>query len=235
MNENIMDNTESVEEFSVSDTEVVENDSLAGTDDLESVSDTISDNDNSLDVTNVSDLPVFYDRYNEEVGGYPVYIVNDEVQDLSEDDIMLTASYSDYYSYLPTQMEDYFAGILANMKDTDYIAYYYRHYTADSYSSYVDYYQLVYDVNLSSGVFISGDYPCITVTRSYESSNSYHQYETTTHLSVVPDFSYGSFGHLSDLRRGVSHDETYTFLFIAGFCICSYVLHNLFSCLRKPK
>lgn len=226
MNEDVLYDTEMSEETSLSYTEFVDSNSLDGADSVESVSDYSGGdgfNDGTADAV---------DHFNEDMGGYPVYIVNSEEEEpetLSEDGVLLAASYSDYYSYLPTQIEDYFSGVLANMKDTDYVAYAYRHYNSDSYNSYVDYYRLIYDVKLSEDSLISGAYPCIEVSRSYDYSNSYNQIETTYELTSVPDFAYGSFNHLSDLRKGVTHDETYTFLFFAGFCVCSFILHGLFS------
>lgn len=229
MDEDILDVQESVEQEFISDTESLETDTLHGNDGVESVSNSLGSdgfNDGTSDAVS---------HFDEEMGGYPVYIVNTEEEEpetLAEDDIMLAASYSDYYSYLPTQIEDYFSGVLANMKDTDYVAFAYRHYNSDSYNSYVDYYRLIYDVELSDGSLVSGTYPCIEVSRSYDYSSSYNQIETTYELVSVPNFAYGSFGHLSDLRKGVSHDETYAFLFFMGFAVCSFVLHSLFNSWR---
>lgn len=229
MNENILDVQESVEEDFVSDTESLETDSIHGVDGVESVPySSCSDgfNDGTSDAVS---------HFDEDMGAYPVYIVDlaEEADILSEENLMLAASYTDYYSYLPTQIEDYFAGVLANMKDTDYVAFAYRHYNSDSYNSYTDYYRLVYDVELNDGALVSGIYPCIEVSRGYDYNSSYNQIETTYELTSPPDFAYGSFDHLSDLRKGVSHDETYTFLFFAGFAVCSFVFHNLFISLRK--
>lgn len=229
MNENILDSTEMSAETGISDSQSVDFDSLHGVDNVESVSDSLG-NDGSND--GVADAVGHFD---DEIGAYPVYIVDstEDADTLAESDLMLAASYTDYYSYLPTQIEDYFSGVLANMKDTDYVAFAYRHYNSDSYNSYVDYYRLVYDVKLNDGSLVSGTYPCIEVSRGNDYGSSYNQIDTTFELTSVPDFAYGSFGYLSDLRKGVSHDETYTFLFFAGFAVCSFVLHNLFNSLRK--
>lgn len=231
MNEDIMDSTEISEEIGISPAESLNSDKVDGSDSLESVSNSFGSdslNDGTSDAV---------DHYDEDMGAYPVYIIDstEEADTFSEDDLMLSASYTDYYSYLPTQIEDYFSGVLANMKDTDYVAFAYRHYNSDSYNSYVDYYRLIYDVELSEDSLVSGTYPCIEVSRSYDYSSSYNQIETTYELTSVPDFAYGSFGHLSDLRKGVSHDETYTFLFFAGFAVCSFVLHNLFGFFNKSR
>ena len=229
MDEDILDVKESVEEGSVSDTESLETDTVHGNDGVESVSNSLGSdgfNDGASDAVS---------HFDEEMGGYQVYIINSEEEEpetLAEDDVMLAASYSDYYSYLPTQIEDYISGILANMKDTDYVAFAYRHYNNDYNNTYTDYYRLVYDVELQDGSFVSGDYPCIQISKDSSYSSSYVQTEIIYNMSSVPDFAYGSFGHLSDLRMGVSHDETYAFLFFAGFFVCSFVLHNFFNSLK---
>jgi flavodoxin len=231
MNENDFYDTELSTETGISVDEFVENDSISGSDSVESVSDSDADNgDYASSSGSIS-------HFDEELGAYPVYIVEstEESETLSEDDIMLAATYTDYYSYLPTQMYEYISGILANMKDTDYVAFAYRHYNSDSYNSYIDYYRLVYDVQVDNDVLVPGSYPCIEISKDSNYSSSYVQVETTYELTSVPDFSYGSFGHLSDLRKGVSHDETYAFLFFAGFCVCSFVLHNLFSFFHKSR
>lgn len=229
MNESGFYDTELSTETGVSSDEPVETDPASGADIVESVSDSaINDGDNVGISGSIS-------HFDEELGAYPVYIVDssEESETLSEDDIMLAASYTDYYSYLPSQMYEYISGILANMKDTDYVAFAYRHYNSDSYNSYIDYYRLVYDVQVENNVLVSGTYPCIEISKDSNYNSSYIQTETTYELTSAPDFSYGSFGHLSDLRKGVSHDETYSFLFFAGFAVCSFVLHNLFISIRR--
>ena len=225
MNEDVLYDTEMSEETSLSSTESVDSNSVDGANGVESVSDNSGGdgfNDGTADAVG---------HFNEELGAYPVYIVDstEETEALSEDDLMLASTYTDYYSYLPTQMYDYISGILANMKDTDYVAFSYRHYNSDSYNSYIDYYRLVYDVRVENDALVSGTYPCIEISKDSNYSSSYVQVETTYELTSAPVFSYGSFGHLSDLRKGVSHNETYAFLFFAGFCVCSYALHGLFS------
>jgi len=231
MDENNLFNTELSTETGVFSDEPVETDPISGSDSVESVSD--SDSDNSGYVSSSGSII----HFDEELGAYPVYIVEstEESETLSDDDTMLAVTYTDYYSYLPTQMYEYISGILANMKDTDYVAFAYRHYNSDSYNSYIDYYRLVYDVQVENDSLVSGTYPCIEISKDSNYSSSYIQTETTYELTSAPDFSYGSFGHLSDLRKGVSHDETYTFLFFAGFCVCSFVLHNLFSFFNRTR
>lgn len=229
MDENNLYDTELLTETGVSSDESVETDSISGADSVESVLN--SDVNNCGD--NGSSGSIGY--FDEELGAYPVYIVDstEESETLLENDIMLTATYEDYYSYLPSQMYEYISGLLCNMKDTDYVAFAYRHYNSDSYNSYIDYYRLVYDVQVENDDLVPGVYPCIEISKDSNYNSSYIQIETTYELTSMPDFAYGSFGLTSDLRKGISHDETYTFLFFAGFCVCSFVLHNLFISLRK--
>lgn len=232
MDENILDVEKPVEEDSVSDSELIETDKVDESDVMESDSDSVSDSGSNESYTDVTSY------FDDEMGGFPVYIVNQEEEEpetLAEDDIMLAASYSDYYSYLPTQIEDYISGILANMKDTDYVAFAYRHYNNDYNNTYTDYYRLVYDLDLKDNSLVSGTYPCIQISKESNYSSSYVQTETTYNMTTVPDFAYGSFGHLSDLRKGVTHDETYAFLFFAGFTLAYVALRGVFDSLVRRK
>ena len=153
--------------------------------------------------------------------------------DDGSDDVMALANYSDYYTYLPTQFESYFSGVLDNLGDTDYVAFAYRHYLNDYNNNYIDYYRLVYDVDVQNGQLVSGNYPCITVARDNNYYNGYSQTEETYNLTSVPNFAYGSFGHLSDLRKGVSHNETWAVLFFLGFFTVYIVLRGIFDFILK--
>lgn len=166
--------------------------------------------------------------FNEDLGAYPVYLVDD-----GSDDVMALANYSDYYTYLPTQLESYFSGVLDNIGDTDYIAFAYRHYYNDYNNNYIDYYRLVYDVNVENDSLVSGNYPCITVSKESSYNSGYSQTEETYNLTSVPSFAYGSFGHISDLREGVSHNETWTILFFLGFFTVYVVLRGIFDFILK--
>ena len=166
--------------------------------------------------------------FNEDLGAYPVYLVDD-----GSDDVMALANYSDYYTYLPTQLESYFSGVLDNIGDTDYVAFAYRHYYNDYNNNYVDYYRLVYDLDIQNDGLVSGNYPCITVSKESSYNSGYIQTEETYNLTSVPGFAYGSFGHISDLREGVSHNETWTILFFLGFFAVYVVLRGIFDFILK--
>lgn len=241
MDEYILDDNEQSTETVVPSTESVETDKSDSENVMVDDSDRVSGSDSSdcvSDVTNAGvetpeenegaqageEQPETSVYFNEDLGAYPVYLVDD-----GSDDVMALASYSDYYTYLPTQLESYFSGVLDNIGDTEYIAFAYRHYLNDYNNNYVDYYRLVYDVDVQNGQLVSGNYPCITVSKDNNYYNGYSQSEETYNLTSVPNFAYGSFGHVSDLRKGVSHNETWAVLFFLGFFTVYIVLRGIFD------
>jgi hypothetical protein len=140
MDEYILDDNEQSTETDVSSTEFVETDKSDSENTVVNDFDRVSDSDSSdgvEDVTNASvetseesedaqageEQPETSVYFNEDLGAYPVYLVDD-----GSDDVMALANYSDYYTYLPTQLESYFSGVLDNIGDTEYVAFAYRHY-----------------------------------------------------------------------------------------------------------
>lgn len=254
MDENFLDNTEQCEENGVSDTEFVDTDTEYSKDAMEydadstdsngdiptldeTSSDLESENANALRVneetsisesTNEGVMQSIGTYYNSELGGYPVVIMNDMSDEYGTS---ITADYEDYYTTLSTTWESYFSGVLANMGDTDYIAYSLRDYASGSYNSYTDHYVLFYDLKIENDALVSGSYPCMDIYR--DGSYGYICNETTKTLSSVPFPAYGSFGTLSDLRKGVSHDETWTFLFAVGFAVVYCVCSRLFNVVQQ--
>lgn len=245
MDEYILDNNEQSTETVLPSTESVETDKNDGENTLVTDTDSVSGGGSSDDVSDVTNTDVETSEinedenvgeeqpetsvyFNEDLGAYPVYLVDD-----GSDDVMALANYSDYYTYLPTQLESYFSGVLDNIGDTEYVAFAFRHYLNDYNNNYVDYYRLVYDVDVQNGQLVSGNYPCITVAKDYNYNSGYSQTEETYNLSSVPSFSYGSFGHLSDLRKGVSHNETWAVLFFLGFFTVYIVLRGIFDFILK--
>lgn len=245
MNEYILGDNEQSTETVVSDTELVEDDKSDSENTVVTDSDRVSDSggsDGVEDVTNAivetseenedaqagEEQPETSVYFNEELGAYPVYLVDD-----GSDDVMALANYSDYYTYLPTQLESYFSGVLDNIGDTDYIAFAYRHYYNDYNNNYIDYYRLVYNLDIQNDGLVSGNYPCITVSKESSYNSGYIQTEETYNLTSVPSFAYGSFGHVSDLRKGVSHNETWAILFFLGFFTVYVVLRGIFDFILK--
>lgn len=245
MDEYILDDNEQSTETVLPSTESVETDKSDSENAVVTDSDRVSDSggsDGVEDVTNTS-LETFEENedaqageeqpetsvyFNEDLGAYPVYLVDD-----GSDDVMALANYSDYYTYLPTQLESYFSGVLDNIGDTEYVAFAYRHYYNDYNNNYIDYYRLIYDVDVQNGQLVSGNYPCITVSKESSYNSGYIQTEETYNLTSVPSFSYGSFGYISDLREGVSHNETWTILFFLGFFTVYVVLRGIFDFILK--
>lgn len=245
MDEYILDVNEQSTETVLPSTESVETDKSDSENTVVNDSDRVSDSSSSdgvEDVTNANletpeenegaqvgeEQPETSLYFNEDLGAYPVYLVED-----NSDDVMALASYSDYYTYLPTQLESYFSGVLDNIGDTDYVAFAYRHYLNDYNNNYIDYYRLIYDLDIQNGQLVSGNYPCVTVTKDNNYYNGYSQTDETYNLTSVPNFAYGSFGHISDLREGVSHNETWTILFFLGFFAVYVVLRGIFDFILK--
>lgn len=237
MDENLLDDLQPVEEDSLESAETGTVDTEHSENSLESHVDTSSDSVDSDDF-NLENL------YDTETGGIPVYIVqsddteeklmNDElggVPVVLTNDISPVASYAsnDGVSYqLPAYYIDYYRGVLSNLGDTDYICFCSREYPYNN-DYWVEHYRLVYDLDIDSNSVVQGSYPCIDIYR-YSSSASYNVDYTTYNLTSVPSFSYGSFGKYSDLRQGVTPNESMAFLFFLGFTVVFSVLRSFLRC-----
>ena len=224
MDENNLFGMDDNEETGQNATESVEVHPGDGSHVVESVAD---NSDSSIGVSNdnqaVTNVETYFDA---EVGAYPVYIVEDLT--LYNDEVSTYAVYNDYYTTLSTTWTDYFAGVLANMGDVDYIAYSLRDYNSGTSSSYTDHYVLVLDVQVENDELIAGMYECMDIYRDSNSSG-YICNETSVAMTSVPFPAYGSFGNLSDLRKGVSHAETWAVLFAIGFAVVYSVCHDIFD------
>lgn len=157
----------------------------------------------------------------DELGGVPVV----DVTAVSEYASTGGTSYQ-----LPAYYVDYFSGVLSNLGNTDYICFCSREYPYNN-DYWVEHYRLVYDLVIDNDSAVSGDYPCIDIYR-YSSSSNYNVDVTQYSLSAVPAFSYGSFGTFSDLRKGVSHDETMAVLFFLGFFAVYGVCRGIFDTVK---
>lgn len=237
MDENLLDDLQPVEEDSMESAETGTVDTEHSENSLEPHVDTSSDSVDSDDF-NLENL------YDTETGGIPVYIVqsDDTEEKLMDDelggvpvvltnDISPVASYAsnDGVSYqLPAYYIDYYRGVLSNLGDTDYICFCSREYPYNN-DYWVEHYRLVYDLDIDSNSVVQGSYPCIDIYR-YSSSASYNVDYTTYNLTSVPSFSYGSFGKYSDLRQGVTPNESMAFLFFFGFAVVFSVLRSFLRC-----
>ena len=231
MDEDILVNSELPEELIATPGEPIAPDPGAGEDVVESDIDS-SDSDSSVSSDDAGSTSiVFPDTYfSEELGGYPVVIVNDV------SGVATVADYYDYYTTMSDTWITYYKGVLANIGDTDYVAYCLRDYTSSSYSSYTDHFVMYYDLVVEDGSLVAGSYPYMDIYR--ESSSSGYICETgSAAFSSVPFPAYGSFGHLSDIREGVTHDVAYTFLFAVGFTVvynvCSHIFDNIMHLRRR--
>lgn len=237
MDENLLDDLQPVEEDSMESAETGTVDTEHSENSLESHVDTSSDSVDSDDF-NLENL------YDTETGGIPVYIVqSDDTEEKLMDDelggvpVVLTNDVSPVASYasndgvsyqLPAYYIDYYRGVLSNLGDTDYICFCSREYPYNN-DYWVEHYRLVYDLDIDSNSVVQGSYPCIDIYR-YSSSASYNVDYTTYNLTSVPSFSYGSFGKYSDLRQGVTPNESMAFLFFLGFSVVFSVLRSFLRC-----
>lgn len=121
----------------------------------------------------------------------------------------------DYYTTMSTQWVDYMSGILSNVGGSDYVSYCLRDYSEDG-SSFLDHYVLIYDLDVEDDIVTPGVYPFIDISRA-EDSFYYEVLEGTTSSVAVPDIGYGSFGSLSDFKKGGGALETEALLF--AFCV----------------
>ncbi len=245
MDENILESDAGLAESGVSDTEI-------GVSDTESGSDVVELDTDILDSGSGSDVLEGVDNtetslFDSERGGVPVYIVDDteEEEKLYDDElggvpvvvVDDTSNVSAYASnsgtsyQLPTYYCQYFSGVLANIGDTDYVAFCTREYPYGN-NYWVEHYRLVYDVAVDTDNLVGGSYPCIDIYR-YSDSAAYTVDEGAYTLTDVPYFAYGSFGHLSDLREGVSPNEGSALLFFAGFAVVFCVVSHLFGTVFK--
>lgn len=134
---------------------------------------------------------------------------------------------------LPEYYVNYFSGVLANMEETEYLAFCIREYNTGSYNSYTDNYYLVYDLVVEDEIVVNGTYPCLHIYRN-SSNNSYYDVRDTTYtLTSYPSFSYGSIEGTSDLRKGVTHNETLTTLLFLGVFTVLYLLGCIFKHIPK--
>lgn len=247
MNENLLDDLQPVEEDSMESAETGTVDTEHSENSLEPHVDTSTDsidNDDTELEESIEDIGLS-DLYDTETGGIPVYVVrsDDDTEEKLMDDelggvpVVLTNDVSPIASYasndgvsyqLPAYYIDYYRGVLSNLGDTDYLCFCSREFPYNN-DYWVEHYRLVYDLDIDSDSVVQGNYPCIDIYR-YSSSSSYNVDYTTYNLTSVPAFSYGSFGKYSDLRQGVTPDESMAFLFFLGFAVVFSVLRSFFRC-----
>lgn len=132
----------------------------------------------------------------------------------------VTPTSNDYYTFLGSDIEEYFSGIMALYPLNDYKAVHLRHWIQNtSYNSYYDdYYYLWYD------------YPSENVVEVYKQyNNSQYQVSYTTQRNLNATIVYGSSQGQSDIRKGVSYVQEIALLGAVGICLILYILHAFFK------
>lgn len=134
--------------------------------------------------------------------------------------LAVTPTSNDYYTFIDSQIADYFSGVMANYPFNEYKAYHLRHWVYNSsYSSYYDdYYYLFYDYPAND---------CIEIRKAHDSS----QYVLTSGSAEIlsSTITYGSGSGESDLREGVSYVTWFSALSVIA-CVCVlYIVHAIFK------
>lgn len=157
----------------------------------------------------------------------PITLYADNVFVMSAgEETVATGSGSGYQ--LPEYYVNYFQGYLANMPETEYLAFSERVYDGNNSYSYIDNYYLIYDLETQNDTVLNGTYPCLHIYRNSSNSSYYNVVETTYTLTSYPSFAYGSVSGTSDLRKGVTHFETYALLFCLAFLMLYIVFRDIF-------
>lgn len=132
----------------------------------------------------------------------------------------VTPTSNDYYTFLGSDIEEYFSGIMALYPLNEYKAVHLRHWIQNtSYNSYYDdYYYLWYD------------YPSENVVEVYKQyNNSQYVVSYTTQRDLNATIVYGSNQGQSDIRKGVSYVQEIALLGAVGVCLVLYILHAFFK------
>lgn len=136
----------------------------------------------------------------------------------------VTPTSNDYYTWLGSDIESYFSGIMANYPLNEYKAVHLRHWIQNtSYNSYYDdYYYLWYD------------YPSENVVEVYKQyNNSQYVVSYTTQRDLSASIVYGSAQGQSDLRKGVSYVQEMGLLCAVACCLVLYILRAFFKHLAR--
>ena len=153
--------------------------------------------------------------------------LNIMAESYAEQMLAVTPTSNDYYDFLPTDVLNFFSGIMSNNLLNDYRAYHLRHYIYNGqyYSYYDDYYYLFYDYD--------GDDPeqCVELYKA-NGSNSYQVTWGTAEV-LNATIMYGNEDSMSDLRRGVSYGQEMAFLLVLAGVLVLYIVNAIFRHLRS--
>lgn len=221
MDENLLDINTDVSGGDAVLTESVQSVTQSGNNNLES---NIS-NTGGVSNTSSSTSVVVDTMYDEELGGYPVVIVNDvsdyEVSLFSLPDGATGYQVNDYWL-------EYFRGVLQKHIGEDYLAFATREYldTGSSYNNYLVH-NWLYVGDLENG----GD---VLVYDCYTYSSVYYVDISTENMGAinVDDYDtlvYSNLGNASDIRKGDSYNVTLAVLFFLGFFAVYAVCRGFFE------
>lgn len=203
-------------------------DEIGSSDDVNTSYDVIESDNNEI-VEEPKSTVIQVVPYGDDSDSYDVYeldidSLNQFTQSYVEQSLAVTPSSNDYYSFLGSDVTEYFSGIMANYPLNEYKAYHLRHWVYNSqYSSYYDdYYFLYYN------------YPsdeCVQLYKGYNSS----QYVVTVGNAEILDSSitYGSEVGWSDLRGGVNYVSWLSSLCFLGGVLVLYIVHAIFRHLKS--
>lgn len=132
---------------------------------------------------------------------------------------------NDYYDFIPSDVREYFAGVMANKPLNEYKACHLRHWVQNSnyYSYYDDYFYLWYDLGNNNNY--------IELVKYNGSSNYVVNYSSGAVLNST--ISYGSSDNQSDLRKGVSYVQEMAFLCVLGGVLVLYIVNAIFRHLKS--
>lgn len=142
-----------------------------------------------------------------------------------ESSLAVSQGTNDYFDFIPTDVKNYFQGIMENKPFNNYVAYHLRHWIQNTqyYSYYDDYYYLYPDIDNSN------DY--IEVVKYNGQSNYVINYGSASpHNATI---LYGSEDGQSDLRGGNSYVLSLASVCVLG-CVCVlYIVNAIFRHLRS--
>lgn len=132
---------------------------------------------------------------------------------------------NDYYTWIDSDIIDYFSGIMANKPFNSYQACHLRHWVQNTqyYSYYDDYYYLWYDLDNNNNY--------VEVVRYNGQSNYVVNWGSGSVLNS--SITYGSGDNQSDLRKGVSYVQEMAFLSVLAGVLVLYVVHAFFRHLKS--
>lgn len=137
--------------------------------------------------------------------------------------LAVTPTSNDYYTFIESDILEYFSSIMANNPLNDYRAYHLRHWISSSqyYNYYDDYYYLFYDYDGESVE------QCLEVYKA-NNSNSYRLNWGSAEV-LNASIMYGTDVQQADFRKGVSYVQEMAFLCSIGIVFVLFGLGVIFK------